>query len=97
MEAEFEKMLQGEFSEPVTFTTGAESVTVQAVYDKTFQMVDPETGATVLSTRPRVTVARSLVPFSIVRTQTLVTARGKTWRVREKQDDDEGSLTIHLD
>lgn len=98
MVADFEKMLQAEFAEDVTITTpGHNPLTVKAIYDKTYQMVDPESQSTVLSTRPRVTVASGLVTFPITKMQTTVLARGKTWRVREKQDDDEGATTLCLE
>lgn len=96
IEKDFDAMLTSEFSEEFTVTTGPDSVLVQGVFDSSYQTVDPESNAIVMSTKPRVTFPRTRVPFQVHRRST-VTARGKTYQVREPQPDGEGSMTLYLD
>lgn len=94
---EFEKLLQAEFAENVAITTGAQSVTVRAVFERTYLTVDPDTQATVQSDSPRVIVARGLIPFAIQKRISTVVARGTEYLVRQPENDDEGALLLYLE
>lgn len=95
--ADFKSIIAGEFSEKITVRTGVNSVEVDAIFDETYQVVDPQTNAVVMSTKPRVTIFRADVAFAITVGTSQVVARSKTFRVRDVQNDGEGSATLYLD
>jgi hypothetical protein len=94
---EFAAMIEGEFSENVTIVTENHSVTIKALYSESYQEVDPETQAVVMSRKPVVSYFEDKVNFDVKVGTSRVTARNKSYRVRDIQPDGEGSVTLYLD
>lgn len=96
IESDFKAILNGEFAEEITISNGANSVTIRGIFDKTFQMVDPDSQAVMISSKPRVTIWKSDVPFTVKQGHS-VTARSRTYKIREPQDEGEGAVTLYLE
>lgn len=95
IEEDFKAMLNGEFSEEVIISNGTTSQTVKGVFDNTYQIVDPSTQAVMISGKPRVTIWKADVPFTVKQGQS-VTARNRTYKIVDIQDDKEGAVTLYL-
>lgn len=92
---DYKAMLSSEFSEFVIIDG---LLSVSGIFDETYQMVDPNTGLTVMSTKPRVTIFEDDVqnhPLKVGTTR--IEARGKLYRLIDKQPDGQGGTTLYLD
>lgn len=77
------------FSEDVIYTPadiGISPVTMLAIFDREFISVDPQTGASVISTQPTIGVKNNQLP-SAPNPGDRVTIRGELYRVIESQTD----------
>jgi hypothetical protein len=72
----------GEFGEPVTISNGTVSATVSGIFDMTHVEVDLDTGAPVMSTKPRVSLWAPNVPWALKAGQG-VSARGGSYVIRD--------------
>lgn len=96
MNDDLKNVLDAEFSEDITITSGTNSVTVKGFFDKSFTEVDPETTVPVLSSNPRVVVFESDVPFKVPQGSKVIT-RGKTYTVIKPKKTGDGGLALYLE
>ncbi len=97
LDKEFRSMLSGEFADDAIVRASLEVVVrVRGIYDNTYLEIDPNTGATVASKKPRLTVFLGDVSFE-VRQGHIVTVSGRAYRVRDIQPDGLGSASLYLD
>jgi hypothetical protein len=94
--SDFKAMLAGEFAEDITISDGTDTVSCKGIFDETYQQIDPDTNAVVMSNKPRVSLFFDDVAFKIKQGY-IVGARSKTYKVREMQPDGEGSVTLYLE
>lgn len=96
VDTDYQNVLHGDFAEPVSVANGSGStVTIQALFEKTFKEVNPETQTVVLSSNPRVAVWAGDIPFTLKQGQQ-VTARGKTYKIESLEPDGEGGILLYL-
>ena len=100
-------ILSGEFSETIeiTFNYGAQNITIQAtgIFDETYEEVDPDTGAIVMSKNPRVTIYAKDIEEAVgqeisedIEDNWLVVARGRLFRIKSVQKDGTGVAYLPL-
>jgi hypothetical protein len=94
--SDFKGILNGEFAEDLTISDGQTTVNFKGIFDETYQQIDPDTNAVIMSKKPRVSLLLNDVAFKIKQGHT-VGSRNKTYKVRELQPDGEGSITLYLD
>ena len=95
-DSDFKSMINGEFADDMTITDGENTAEVKGIFDETYQEIDPETNAVVMSKKPRATLFLNDVAFKIKQGCGLA-IRSKTYKVREIQPDGEGSATLYLE
>jgi len=82
-----------EFSEPVVFWDGENSISVNGIVDLTRQEVDLDTGAAVTNTKPRVSLWAPLVPWPLKSDAgQFVVIRGLRYTIRKV--DAQGDLDV---
>lgn len=99
LDNDYKTILTGEFSESfsISGTEGTSPSPVSGIWDETYQTVDPNTGAAVMSTKPRLTVFVADVPFEIKQGHIVTRAKtGKEYRVKTPETDGEGSVTLYF-
>ena len=94
--SDFKDILNGEFSEDLTISDGVTTVTVKGLFDSTYQQIDPDTNAIVISSKPRATLFLNDVAFKL-KQGLVVVIKGKTYKIREVQPDGEGSAVLYLE
>jgi hypothetical protein len=96
IDSDFKEILNGEFAEEMTISDGQTTISFKGIFDETYQQIDPETNAVIMSTKPRITLFLNDVEFKI-KQGFAVAVRNKNYKVREKQLDGEGSVTLYLE
>lgn len=96
---ELKNMMEGEFSEDFALETPFSNFTVKGFFDQTYEQVDPDTGAIIVSNSPRISVysVELLAQIEKVEEGWIVIARGKRYRIKDPpHDDGAGILTMEL-
>lgn len=84
------------FSEAVVFEPhDLTPVQIDAIFDNEFESIDPNTGATVISTQPMIGVKTAHLPRAPERGDT-VQIRGQRYRVTEAQTDGQAMYRLML-
>ncbi len=107
VDADTKELLSAEFSEPCTivFDDGVDTVTIstEGIFDKTYLEVDADTGASVMSNNPRITIYDKEIEAELYRKinddageNWLLTVRGTTYRIKSAEPDGIGMLIIYL-
>ncbi len=97
LDSDYREMIEGDFSESVTISDGAgQEASIRGLFEKSYLEVNPDTGAAVMSTKPRVSVWPSGIAFTIRQGHTVM-AGGKSYRVRELQPDGQGCVVLYLE
>ncbi len=94
-ELDFQAILTAEFAQDITLTGSGDPVTVQGIFDETYQEVDPETGAIVMSSNPRVMLWASEIPAGFVQGSSVV-VNGHTYKARTIEPDAQGIKVVKL-
>lgn len=82
--------------EPVTYTRGASSVTVKAVWDRNYIEVDPNTGVAMQSANPMIGVRLADLPGGDATQGDRVTRSGVEYEVVEVRPDSIGHAKLVL-
>ena len=84
------------FGEAVAYAhAGGGSATITAVFEESYEGVDPDTGAIVQTEQPRLSVRLSDLPDEPVAGDTFVPENGKTYRVHRVERDAEGGAVLY--
>ena len=70
-------------------------VKIQAIFDKNFMSVDPDTGATIITTTPMISIVESSLNREPLEGDQVI-IKGTTYRVMEPQRDSEGMIKLVL-
>lgn len=91
-------MENGEFSEDIVIENDSVTITTKGFFDETFQQIDPETGAVVMSKNPRVSIFdRDIIEqVGEIREGWTVRVRGVTYRIKSPQSDGAGLSVLEL-
>lgn len=86
-----------EWAEEIIYTpSGGDPRTIPAIWDETYEAVDPDTGATVMSRQPKAMVKTSDLAGVTASGSDRVSRGGELFRVVEYQDGGQGSAEIYL-
>lgn len=84
------------FSEEITYEPyGLTAMKIDAIFDNEFESIDPNTGATVISTQPMIGVKNAHLPRLPDKGDSVV-IRGKRYRVIEAQTDGQAMSRLML-
>lgn len=89
---------EDDFAEPVIWTpTTGLAVITSGIFDEIWEAVDPDTGALISSTQPRVLLMTSYLPADHKTDEgARLEARSKTFRIVDVQPDGEGTVLCYL-
>lgn len=93
---ELKTMMEGEFSEEMTLETPSVDIETRGIFDLTFEMIDPDTGATIMSDHPRASIFSKevLAVISEIDEGSILVVRGKRYRVKTPVHDDGAGIII---
>ena len=92
---DLEGLVKAEFSESIILYGTDGPVTVEGIFDEIYQEVDPDTGAAINSTNPKITVWKSDIPVGFDQ-ESQVDVRGNSYKAMDIMDDGEGSVMVKL-
>lgn len=81
--------------EPITYARGEQTWAIKAMFQDAYVGADPETGGPVSTVQPVAGIDAWALPIKPKGGDT-VTARGKTYRVRDAQPDGHTGVTLFL-
>lgn len=84
------------FGVGVTYTRSSVDYAITAIFDKNYEMVDPDTHAMVSSNRPVICCRIADLPGGTWSPGDTVTYDGVTYKTVDKQADSEGAIAILL-
>jgi hypothetical protein len=91
-------MAEGEFSEAIIVENDILSVDTRGIFDETYEQIDPETGMSIMSKNPRVSLYSIDIEAAMGEIEEcwFVTARGKKYRIKSPQKDGAGMIMLEL-
>lgn len=95
---ELKSMIEGEFSESITLETPFVNIDTVGFFDETYEQIDPETGALVMSNNPRASIYSkdALTVVDKIEEGWILIARGKRYRIKTVNNDGAGIITMEL-
>lgn len=93
---ELKSMMEGEFSEDVTLETPSIDIDTAGIFDETYETIDPDTGAIVMSPNPRVSLFSKEVLAVVAKIEQgwKVVVRGKRYSIKNDPKDDGAGIII---
>lgn len=93
---ELKSIIDGEFSEIIILETPYLNIETRGLYDETYEMYDPETGASILSQNPRVILYANDILERITKIEQFwkVIARSKRFSITNAPKDDGNGLIV---
>lgn len=93
---ELKNMMEGEFSEDFTLETPFTTISLSGFFDQTYEQVDPDTGAVIMSNSPRVSVYAVDLLSQVDRVEEgwILNARGKRYRIKNPPHNDGAGILI---
>ncbi|MCB1147797.1 MAG: hypothetical protein KDK38_13440 [Leptospiraceae bacterium] len=89
---DFKKILSAEFAEDIEIN----GVVIQGIFDETYEEIDPDTGAVVMSKMPRCIIWNNDIPAGGFAQGSQLIIRGNTYVAKTIELDGQGSLVVKL-
>lgn len=95
---ELKSMMEGEFSESFTLEAPSLDIETEGIFDESYETIDPETGAVVLSNTPRASIFSKeiLTVVNKIEEGWILIARGKRYRIKSVNNDGAGIIIMEL-
>lgn len=95
---DLKSIMEGEFSEDLTLETPSHVIDFQGFFELTYEQIDPETGAYIMSKNSRASFYQTEIVAITgeIQEDWFITARGKKYRIKSPQPDGEGLCVVDL-
>jgi hypothetical protein len=95
---DIKSIMEGEFSEALILETPSHEISFNGLFEKTYEQIEPETGAVIMSKTPRASFFEDEIVAIVgeIKEDWTITARGKKYRITSPQSNGDGLCIVEL-